>query len=208
MIEFELKFKISTPPSALNKFQRIKQSSGQDLYYDTAEYDLIKAGNFLRLRDDKQVDFKLDLGDDEHLHCRETNFNPDNFHPNDPDLLAIFDFLGIKINLDFTDFKSFIAVNKFKLLAPIIKHRTTYRIDETMDVMIDRVDDLGDFMEAEMMLKESETIDKTAIKKSIINKLEKLQIITDKYELINIGYVELYLLKNNKPAYDLGKFKI
>ena len=208
MIEFELKFRISTPPLVLNKFQKIKESSGQDFYYDTSGYDLIKGGNFLRFRNDKQIDFKLYWGDDEHFHCRETSFTPNDFHPNNPNLLEIFDFLGIKVNLDFTDFQSFIAVNNFELLAPIVKHRITYKIDNAMDVMVDTVDNLGNFMEAEMMLDESAAIDKAAIKKSMLEKLEQLNIIDKSPELVNIGYVELYLLENNKSAYDLGRYKI
>lgn len=208
MIEFKLKFRITKTPAALSKFKETGKSVQKDFYYDTADYTLIQSGNFLRVRNDKKIDFKLNIGDKHHLYCQETSFLSEDIAPNNNDFLSIFKALNIKPNLEFTDFDSFVKNNSLTVLAPIIKHRTCYKIDDTMSVTIDKVPDLGTFMEVEMMFDDSYVIkDKHELRDQIIKRLKELNLYGDKLEAINIGYVELYLLKNNRAAYELGIYK-
>ena len=209
MVEFELKFKISKTPAKLVNFPKIDELEEEDIYYDTPNYDLLKEGDFFRVRNGKQINFKLNLGDEAHLYCKETNFFIKDIKPSNKHFLDIFYCLGMAIDLNFTNFDSFIKVNSFIVLAPIVKNREIYKIDGDTSVTIDDVQNLGTFMEAEVMLDDIDKItDKNELKATVINKLKLLDIIKNNPELINVGYVELYLLKNNKKAYNLGKFRI
>lgn len=209
MIEFELKFKINKTPTKLINFPKIDDLIEKDIYYDTSNYDLLKEGDFFRVRNNKQIDFKLNLSDEAHLYCKEKSFLIKDIKPNNKHFLDIFYCLDIEINLNFTNFDSFIKINNFTVLAPIIKNREIYKIDGDTTVTIDNVENLGTFMEAEIMLDNIDRLkDKNKLKAEIINKLKLLDLIKDNTKLINVGYVELYLLKNNKKVYNLGKFKI
>jgi predicted adenylyl cyclase CyaB len=208
MIEFELKFKITTPPSKLSDFQIIGKSTGEDLYYDASDYRLFKGGNFLRVRNGKRIDFKLNVGDTDHLYCKETNFLAADVNSSNKDFIELTESLHLKSDKYFADFKEFIENNGLILLSPIIKKRIEYKIDDTTTVTIDDVDDLGTFMEAEMMFDDEHIISKHTLRKELIDKLKKSGIYEDDYEAVGVGYVELYLLKNNRSVYELGRYKI
>ena len=45
------------------------------------------------------------------------------------------------------------------------------------------------------------------IKEELVSSLKKANILTGKEKSVNIGYVELYLLKYNIEVYNLGKYK-
>ena len=46
------------------------------------------------------------------------------------------------------------------------------------------------------------------IENKLVEKLKKYNLINANDELVDIGYVELYLLRFNKEAYEKGKFKL
>lgn len=209
MVEFELKFKINKSPKNIINFPKIDELVEKDIYYDTSNYNLLKEGDFFRVRNNEKIDFKLNIGDEAHLYCKETNFNLKDINPRNKHFIDIFDCLNIKLNLNFTNFESFIKLNNFIELAVIDKKREIYKIDGDTTVTIDDVENLGTFLEAEIILDNIEKItDKNEIKAEIINKLKILDIIKNSSKLINIGYVESYLFKNNKKVYNLGKFVI
>lgn len=208
MIEFELKFRITKLPSKLNDFVKADESTDEDLYYDTPDYHLLRGGNFLRVRNNNQIDFKLDMGNDDHICCKETSFHIADINSSNKSFTELSESLHIKSDQYFANFDNFISNNNLILLSPIIKKRISYKIDDATTVTIDDVDNLGTFMEAEMMFEDDHVIDKNALRGELIDKIKRLGIYSDDHEAINIGYVELYLLKNNEPAYNLGKFKI
>lgn len=148
------------------------------------------------------------MGNDDHLYCRETNFHVADINSSNKNFIELSESLHIKSDQYFADFDNFISNNNLILLSPIIKKRVTYKIDDATTVMIDDVDNLGTFMEAEVMFDDDHVMDKNSLREELINKLKKLEIYPDNPEAINIGYVELYLLNNNEPVYNLGKFKI
>jgi adenylate cyclase class IV len=208
MIEFELKFRISRPPSELDNFIRTDESTIEDIYYDTSDFRLFKSGNFLRIRNNKTIDFKLNIGDNDHLYCKETNFLIADINSSNTDFVKLSKSLNIITkNQDFNSFQEFIDNNNLIILSPIIKKRATYKIDATTTIAIDYVEALGTFMEAEMLFDDSYQIDKHRLRDELISKLKKLGIYENDYQTINIGYVELYLLEKNKPLYELGKYK-
>lgn len=209
MIEFEVKYQLKTmfDEKKLVDCTFLREGYEEDIYYDTPNYELLKKGNFMRLRNNNRIDFKLDLGDSEHLFCKETKFSIDSINENNVNYLNIFKSLNINTCKTFDSFFSFINNNNFQILAPIKKHRKVYKTSDGIKVTIDVAEDIGLFIEAEIQLDDNTVINKQDIMDRITLSMKKHKILDQSFSVINIGYVELYLLKNNKKAYNLGKFK-
>ena len=208
MIEFELKFCIFEIPFGLSCLKIKNKITESDNYFDTNDNLLIKNGNFFRIRNDKNVDFKLYVGDDFHMCCKETSFKKSDIVSDNTEFINIFRYLGIQINTKFSSFEEFIVKNKFWLIAPIVKERCIYTLDDDITLTVDDVNGLGRFIEVEMMLSENTNLDnKMEIRDNLLQTLKKRNIYDDSFSEINIGYVELYLKENNSEIYELGKFK-
>lgn len=202
MIEVELKLQVDKFPNLTN-LECVKQKRVLDVYYDTPNYKLISTGNFLRNRDNKKVDFKLNIGDLSHTYCKETSFNYNNFLPNES-LKIIFDNIGIEYNKNFKTFNEFLCANNLTQLAVIDKFREVYKLDDLI-ISLDDAKNIGKFIEIEYDLPDNSVVDKEKIKNYMISKLTKLGLTN--YTEIKVGYVELYLKQHNKKAYNLGLFK-
>ncbi len=204
MIEVELKLKVVDFPD-LSTVEMVVQKNILDIYYDTADYKLISTGNFLRNRNNNKVDFKLNIGDLSHSYCKETRFDYKSFCPN-KSLEEIFAKIGASYNPDFVDFDSFLKANKLSPLAIIDKDRKVYQIDDLV-ISLDEVKGLGKFMEIEKDLPDDAVFDKNIVRQEMLNKLASKHLLP-KFEFVNIGYVELYLLEYNKVAYNKGLYKV
>lgn len=205
MIEYELKFKIDEIPSILENY-KFSSKEQNDYYYDTTDYSLISKGNFLRVRGN-QIDFKLNSGDITHLYCKELNYNLEEINSNNSSFCEVLTTIGIKCNKEFNSFEEFLENYNFILLCPIKKYRKRYKFNDKLSITIDEVEDLGLYLEAEMMVTEIININKEEIKNEMLSSLNKLQILNGNEQMVMIGYVELYLKKHNKYAYDLGLYK-
>lgn len=210
MIELELKYELNTIPSSVGKLKIIKQKEQEDIYYDTPNYDLLKKGNFLRVRDGKRMEFKLFAGDTSHLFCQETVYNLDSFDSNQDYINKILASLDLKPVENLNSFKQICDINNLQILCPIVKHRTSYTYDENCTISIDQVDNLGLFMEDEIMINSESlsTLQANQIKEQFVTNLQNSEILTGNEKKVNVGYVELYLLKHNIEAYNLGMYKI
>ena len=210
MIELELKYELNTIPSSVGKLKIIKQKEQEDIYYDTPNYDLLKKGNFLRVRDGKRMEFKLFAGDTSHLFCQETVYNLDSFDSNQENINKILASLDLKPVENLNSFKQICDINNLQILCPIVKHRTSYTYDENCTISIDQVDNLGLFMEDEIMINSESlsTSQANQIKEQFVTNLQNSEILTGNEKKVNVGYVELYLLKHNIEAYNLGMYKI
>jgi adenylate cyclase class IV len=211
MIEIELKFEIKSMPDALKDYPLINEKSQKDIYYDNAGYDLLRGGNFLRVRNDARIDFKFDMaGDGSHEFCSEVNFNLDEMSAKTEEMNKAFKSRGLYLSADeCNDFADFIARNGLTQLAVIDKHRREYEIAENLGVAIDEAKGMGLFLEAEMVVPEStENADIQKYIRQIKDELSVRRILTSDAAPVNIGYVELYLQKHNRAAYDLGMFKL
>lgn len=95
-------------------------------------------------------------------------------------------------------------------MSPIIKYRTSFEYKENNTISIDIVDDLGMYLETEIMLDNDALSEEEAnmIKEIFIKDLQKSGILTGRENDVNIGYVELYLLKHNIDAYNSGIYKL
>lgn len=203
MIEVELKLKVENFPN-LESLDKIKEKRILDIYYDTEDYKLLIGGNFLRIRNNESIDFKLNVGDNSHLYCKETNFEKEKFSQY-KQIEEIFNSIGVQYNSNYTTFEEFLNVNKLLKLAVVDKHRVVYKVDD-LEICYDKVEGLGKFIELEMDFDENADVDFGNLKEVIFSKFKEIAQISD-FSLVNIGYVELYLKQYNKKAYELGKFK-
>lgn len=199
MIEIELKYELRSRLK-LN-LNSSSEKIVEDIYYDTSDYKLLKSGNFLRIRNNKSLDFKLNANDLSHLYCKETNFDLND--SNIDSINSILNSLGIDEKFEsIIDLKS-----KFGVLAPIKKKRTTYNLEDSIVMSIDEVEDLGYFLEIEYDLDKDEVDDADYYKNLLIEALKKYHIYDKLSREVHIGYVELYLKKYNIEAYKLGIYQ-
>lgn len=201
MIELELKYELNKRININLEPASIKIV--EDIYYDTKDYELLKKGNFLRVRNNKSLDFKLNVNNLEHLYCKETNYEL-----KDDNISKINEVIkDLNINIHLNDVKD--ISSKFDVLAHLKKKRYSYKLEENVIMVIDEVENLGNFLEIEY------DIDKDAItneekeyyKKYLTELLKKHSILLDDMKYVSIGYVELYLKKHNPKAYHLGIYQ-
>ncbi len=203
MIEIELKLQVKDFPDCSN-LEFVEEKRVVDVYYDTEDYKLIQTGNFLRNRNNKKIDFKLNIGDLTHTYCKETRFDYQHFVDNE-NLKSIFDSVGIEYNKNFNSFETFLSSNKLKVLATIDKVRKVYKFED-LTISLDNAKDIGKFIEIEYNLPDGTMFSKDEITSKMIKIMTENNLLNE-YEKVNIGYVELYLKKHNKTAYELGLYK-
>lgn len=199
MIEIELKYELESRLK-LN-LNSSSEKIVEDIYYDTSDYKLLKSGNFLRIRNNKSLDFKLNANDLSHLYCKETNFDLND--SNIDSINSILNSLGI--DEKFNSVKD--LTSNLKVLAPIKKMRTTYNLEDSIVMSMDEVEDLGYFLEIEYDLDKDEVDDADYYKNLLIEALKKYHIYDKLSREVHIGYVELYLKKYNMEAYKLGIYQ-
>lgn len=201
MIEIELKYELKNKVKV--DLKPDKEKTVEDIYYDAEDYQLLKNGNFLRIRNGAQLDFKINANDMSHLYCKETNFSYDD--ENASEIKDLLKKLGIDISFTSLDelFK------KLKILAPIKKKRYTYKLEEKVVMVIDEVENLGTFLEIEYDYDGDEITKEQGeyYKNYLKDVLKKHNLLNDDMLEVRIGYVELYLKKYNKEAYNLGIYK-
>lgn len=201
MIEIELKYRLKGLPKV--DFPLISESEEEDIYYDTNNYDLLRNGNFLRIRNQKRIDFKLNTNDLSHLYCKEVNFS---FEPFPYEKIEeVLHNLGIDIS--FNSYEEF--TKKLDVLSPIIKKRKSYKIDDNITMVLDEIDNLGYFLEIEYDVQKDECNEEEVkrYEELLKNTLKDNNLLTEYDEQVKIGYVELYLKKHNIDAYHLGIYQ-
>lgn len=206
MIEFELKFQLqSSKYKILDSLKNKCVLEQYDTYFDTIDGMLYENGNFLRLRNNRKVDFKLYAGDDSHLFCDETSFDLESFNFTNLQLLYLLSRL--KINTQkFHNFSEFCKNTHLTIIAPIKKTRREYHINDIV-LSVDEVKDLGYFLEVERSFSDI-NFDKLKAQKVLTETLINMNIIDPSVDKpLYIGYVELYLLSHNKALYEKGKYK-
>ena len=206
MIELELKYQITEIPALIGQLKLVSQKKQKDIYYDTDAFDLLKNGNFLRVRNNKKLEFKLDIKEGGHLFCKETTFDLESINKRISEILELLKELGIDIKAN----NSSELFGQLSVLTVVEKTRKEYSFQNNCTIAIDYVKDLGNFIEIEIIvdkdnigLKEAEKL-----KNELICKLINAEILSKSAKPTNVGYVELLLLQFNKKAYEFGKFKM
>lgn len=205
MIETELKCRL-TPDvrRRLGNYLETMRQCGSvhnlDIYYDTASWDLLRRAVFVRIRNQARLEFKFnEQAEQRHVHCTERNFS-----------LAATDVAIEQMNELFTSFlpawhaatdvATAITSNHLIELARIDNRRAVYT-DGLLEVSIDAVEGLGDFLEMEMCCSEEREVERA------LTTLQKLAHDLQA-EHIPVGYVELWLYEHNLPAYQAGRYHL
>lgn len=205
-IEIELRYEVlelEQLEKFIEPFKQLHRKRDTDIYLDNQDAQLYQQGIFIRIRNNKQLDFKFNRAclDNPDLalqdYCEEHSFSlplqqADLASINQ--LLASFSLLPCN-NADIDHFK---LANSFMEHYVVDKVRTSYHYPP-FTVAIDEVVGLGTFLEIELM---AATIDNlAAIKKEMEHLLRDLSL-----KPLKTGYGTLLLRKNDFEHYLLGRF--
>ena len=207
MIEVELKFAL-LPTSWQQLQKRIEpihltgKTKNDDIYYDTAQFDLLRQAVFVRVRNHTHLEFKFnEEAAPAHIQCAERLFPLASEQQMDEINLLFAQFLpqwhSAPTMHDLFHNRGLIE------LVHIENQRTQYQYNE-ITLCVDCVNGLGNFVEMEMQCEEeSETQQAEAylqrFAESLTEDLEMRQV--------RIGYVELWLQKHRPQVYRLGKYQ-
>jgi len=206
-IEVELKFQVlddAQTEKFLSGFQFIDKKRIVDVYLDTKDRDLYKKGIFIRVRDDKKLDFKVNLADfqaqnklSRHEHCNEFSFLLPLSNVSVAPINRISRILNMKeiSNPDLGEFK-----DKNNLIDSVTIDKFRQRCsDGKFEYSFDEVKGLGKFIEAEQMASVGDNLER--IKDEMRKKLQNLRL-----KLITTGYNEVYWRKHNFNLYLQGRY--
>jgi len=211
-IEVELRFDI------LNFDHKIDLSLSSkkrivDKYYDTKSGVLFKKGIFIRIRNDKTLDFKYNYEDlinlnikNDHTHCDENSFALPLEINKLQSFTNICNILNLKTPTQLT-VKDFIKTNQLVKLATVDKTRQ-HATANGFEISIDNVKDLGRFIEVEKII-EVDINDKD-YDNSLKSLKQEIKAFTQSLNLDlkqnKTGYCELILRKTNFELYKQGKY--
>jgi adenylate cyclase class IV len=205
LIEVELKCELS--PRLLEKVRQKIQGMqfrgtvyNHDIYYDTPTWDLLRRAVFVRVRNNQKIEFKYNEdAPQEHKLAFERVFP---LQPSPPELDRLNSLFAYFLPTwtPATSFEDALTKNNFVQLVSINNTREAYA-DEHIDLSIDHVKGLGDFLEVETQCEEAaETTDAQARLQAFVADLH--------VQHIKVGYVELWLYKHNQEAYQAGRYHL
>lgn len=205
MIEVELKCALPAQvfPMLQEKLQQlsyVRTVHNIDRYYDTPDFALLQQSAFVRVRNARTLEFKMDSsGAEAHVQALERAFPlvPDSTQATGMNML----FASLLPQWQTaTTVEAALATNGLIELARIDNQRKEYR-DEELIVSLDHVEALGDFLEVEMQCIEgSDTSAALAHLRAFAASLGMQEIPT--------GYVELWLRIHKPEAYQVVRYKV
>ena len=205
LIEIELKCELS--PQLLEKVRHKIQGMqfrgtayNHDIYYDTPNWDLLRQAVFVRIRNSQKIEFKFNEdASPEHKQAFERVF-PLQTSSSDLDRLNSLFAYFLPAWTPATSFEDALGKNKLVQLVGINNTREAYA-DEHIDLSIDHVKGLGDFLEIETQCEED--ADTTQAQARLQAFVADLHV-----QHIKVGYVELWLYKHNPEAYQAGRYHL
>ena len=172
----------------------------QIIYYDTPTWDLLRRGVFVRVRNNRQVEFKFNEGlTQEHGQVRERVFS---LAANDAQVEKMQTLFATFLPawVPAASFAEAIRQNGLVELVTIDNTREIF-VNDDFALSIDHVAGLGNFLEVETHCEEG------ADTSHAQNRLQAF--VSDLHvEHIKVGYVELWLYKHNPAAYDAGRYHL
>lgn len=206
-IEIEFKFQVldrDQIDNFLSNLRFIDKKRTVDVYLDTKDGDLYKKGIFIRIRDNKNLEFKFNLEDfknlemiSNHDHCDEYSFPLPLTNRSLDAINQICNILGLRVIKPPT-LKEFKTLNNFVELMIISKIRKKYE-DEKFEYSLDDVKGLGLFLEIEARTSNGDDLEK--IKDKMRENIRNLRL-----KLITTGYGELYWREHNFDLYKQGRY--
>jgi adenylate cyclase class IV len=191
----------------VEKLEFIGEKHIVDVYLDNAETnDWYAKGVFIRIRNDKKIDFKFNIDDflneevsennKEHTHCEEYSYS---LPLENLDINKVCDVLYLE-KIDQPDLDSFLKKNNLSESYRLDKVRKTYK-HEKFEIMIDDFGDFGKFVEIEALANSEDDLE--SLKKEMDKFISDLNVKKN-----GVGYCELYLRKYNFDLYKKGKYKL
>jgi adenylate cyclase, class 2 len=217
MIEVELKFEILTNADNTNNSSRLLQEKLQsmpfvhyleqvvndDVYYDTANFDCLQQAVFVRIRNHTHLEVKYHEHDDPaHMHSTERVF------PLEPETLLVKEMNSLLGRFiphwqEAETIAQAIDINNLTNFAHIQNRRVLYRCED-LTLCIDQVEGLGYFFEVETYCeKETEVEQSLAKLRDFVTTLSFPTL-----QIVEIGYVELWLRLHLPKVYRLGKYQM
>jgi adenylate cyclase class IV len=205
LIEAELKCRLTTKvrrklDTYLQAIQRQGQVHNLDIYYDTASWSLLQRAVFVRIRNQLKLEFKFnEQAEQLHVQCTERVF------PLAVDGKAMEQMNGLFASFlpdwhSASDMATAIASNGLIELARIDNRREVYT-NGSLELSIDSVTGLGDFLEMEIRCTEGSAAEEALV--TLQNLAADLHA-----EHIQVGYVELWLYEHNLAAYQAGRYHL
>jgi len=205
VIEVELKFEL-LPTSqplleeklATMQFHRSLENS--DIYYDTANFDLLSQAVFVRVRNRLHLEFKFnEQAETAHIQSTERVFSLLPEPRQVQEMNSLFSRFLPQWQFAAT-VKEAIRQNDLIELARIENCRTQYRY-ENLEISVDQVEGLGEFLEIEAQCEEqSDTRQAIAQVQDFAADFAARQV--------RVGYVELWLQKHHPRIYQIGKYHV
>ena len=207
-IEIELKFQIQEE-SKLDQFLNSLDFKGEsrvvDVYLDTALGDLFKKGIFIRIRNNKNLDFKFNPESFnrstseklDHTFCHEYNFDLPLKESDIYKLNEVCRVLNLKPVVN-PSLSEFLAKNSLIHSITFDKIRKKFSHGK-FEIVFDDVKNLGKYVEIEYITDDLSEIEK--VKDEMFNILKSLNP-----KIVNVGYNELYWRKNDFDLYLQGKY--
>lgn len=206
-IEVELKFQVLDDKeisSFLTNLDFVNLKTVVDVYLDKAKADLFKKGIFIRIRNNKKLDFKFNMEDflgksfeDLHEHCDEYSFKipiQEESIQNLNNVIKILKLCPVRKN----SLAEFMENNQLIESMKIDKNRRIFK-DDKFEYSLDDVKSLGKFLEIEFLTEETTELE--SIKQEMRKKLKGLGL-----RPITVGYNELYWRKKDFNLYMQGKY--
>lgn len=171
-----------------------------DVYYDTPDWDLLQRAVFLRVRNQQKLEFKFnEQAEKAHIQSTERAFA---LQPQ-PDQAAAMNELFSHFIPAWSPMPTWEAAqleNNLVELARIENTRRQYSLD-SVQLCVDHVTGLGDFLEAEIEC--SEGTDTRQARAQLYTFIAEFAT-----EPLPIGYVELWLRQHNPQAYHKGVYQL
>lgn len=205
MIEIELKCELS--PQLLDKVREKTRGMkfngtvhNQDIYYDTSTWDLLRQAVFVRVRNNRKVEFKFSEDiTQEHGQVHERVFSLEAY-PTQTDKIDTLFSSFLPTWVPAVSFEEAVKKNGLLELVTIDNTREAYA-SEDITLSIDHVKGLGNFLEVETHCEEgADTSQAQARLQAFVSNLD--------VQHIKVGYVELWLYKYNPAAYQAGRYHL
>lgn len=205
--ELELKFQVLNKEQLnnfLGKLKFLKRVSTKDVYLDTKDANLYKKGIFVRIRDGSKLQIKFNYSDiinqnklSMHEICSEYSFNLP-LSKNDVEKLnEVLKILSLN-QISSSSIHELKERNSLVDSIVIEKEREIFT-DGKFLITVDKVKDLGTFLEIEAKVKDDEDVEE--IKKEMLNLVKNLDL-----KRITTGYNELWWRKHDFNVYLQGRY--
>ncbi len=205
MIEVELKFEL--PPEAKSGFKKhfpmmrlVRCLKNSDIYYDTPAFDLLRQAVFVRVRNQRRLEFKFnEQAAPAHIQSIERSFSLRPSPSQAQEMHALFSRFLPHWHAA-APVEEALCRNGMMELARIEKQRTQYSY-RGLVICMDKVEGLGEFLEIEIQCEDDSNTQQA---------VARIQNLAADFaaQPVRVGYVELWLRKHHPHVYRLGKYHV